>query len=122
MRRGHKTSVTLPDCPRGYIRIIPASWRNGVPSAHDIKNVGDNQVVWPPSDGASSGNYSVCEEGFVHYMHTGTDDQGGIETRTCGCSSTKPVNFRFCMALRSGKGGTEPRLAWRPWSAAGRER
>lgn len=79
--RGHKTSVTLPDCPRGYIRIIPAGWKNSVPSVHDIRNVGDDQIVWPPSDGASSGNYGVCEQGFVHYMQTGRDDQAGIETR-----------------------------------------
>ncbi|WP_292485488.1 hypothetical protein [Mesorhizobium sp.] len=107
MGRGHKTSVILPDCPRGYIRIIPASWRNGVPSVHDIKNVGDDQIVWPPSDGASAGNYGVCEEGFVHYMHTGTDDQGGIETRNVSMFFDETGEFWILhgTAIREGRHG-----------------
>lgn len=104
---GHKTSVSLPDCPRGYIRIIPASWKNGVPSVHDIKNVGDDQVVWPPSDGASSGNYGVCEEGFVHYMHTGTDNRGGIETRNVSMFFDETGEFWILhgTAIREGRYG-----------------
>lgn len=105
--RGYKTSVTLPDCPRGYVRIIPADWRNGVPSVHDIRNVGDDQLVWPPSDGANSGNYGACEQGFVQYMHIGTDDQGGIETRNVSMFFDETGEFWILhgTAIREGRYG-----------------
>jgi len=120
--RGHTTTVMLPDCPRGYIRIIPAGWNNGVPALHDIKYVGDGQVVWPPSDGASSGNYGACEEGFVHYMATGTDDQGRGETRNVAMFFDKTGEFWILhgTAIRHGRHGASlgvPALV-RGWASA----
>lgn len=78
---GHRTSVMLPDCPRGYIRIIPAGWRNGAPSVNDIARLRDDAALWPQKEGTSSGDFGVCEQGYVRYWNTGDDSQGRTESR-----------------------------------------
>lgn len=105
--RGHKSSVTLPDCPRGYIRIIPASWKNRVPLVHEIANVGDDAIVWPPSGGTGSGNYGVCEEGFVRYWWTGTDADGRAEARNVAMFFDETGEFWLLhgTAIREGRHG-----------------
>lgn len=79
---GHKTSVALPKCARGYIRIIPAGWKGGIPSVNDIaKHGSDGTQLWPQAEGSSSGDFGICKEGFVRYWLTGTAQDGKNETR-----------------------------------------
>lgn len=103
----HKTSVVLPDCPRGYIRIIPAGWKDGVPSVHDMNNVGDDAILWAPSDGAGSGNFGVCEEGLVRYWYTGKDSDGQIEARNVAMFFDETGEFWLLhgTAIREGQHG-----------------
>ncbi|MEZ5901229.1 MAG: hypothetical protein R3D51_17245 [Hyphomicrobiaceae bacterium] len=66
-------SVLLEEGPRGYLRIIPAAWKNGPPSVVDIKELPDHEKIWPPSTGGSSGDLGTCEEGFLNLWFTGKD-------------------------------------------------
>jgi hypothetical protein len=81
MGRGRRTSVALPNCPRGYIRIVPAGWTNGVPSVNDIARLGDAAAVWPALEGGGSGDFGMCDEGFVRYWMTGKGADGQTESR-----------------------------------------
>jgi hypothetical protein len=78
---GQKQLVSFPDCPRAYIRIIPASWENGPPPVHSIAAPVDPLVVWPPLEGGGNGNYGACEEGFVRYWFTAKNEEDRYETR-----------------------------------------
>jgi hypothetical protein len=79
--RDHKDTIALPQCPRGYIRIIPAGWKNSRPTINDIAGLGDRGALWPPADWAHTGSFGVCEEGFVRYWFTGKAAKGEDETR-----------------------------------------
>lgn len=70
--------ITAIDGPRGYIRIIPSGWRTGIPSVSDIQNAATGEEVWPMAEGASSGDYGPCEEGFMRFWHTGKDKTANI--------------------------------------------
>lgn len=65
------SSVVVPPPPRAYIRIIPSDWKAEVPTVHDIHCAGDRLVVWPASEGTSSGDFGPCEEGFARLWFTG---------------------------------------------------
>ena len=62
---GRQQLVAFPDCPRAYIRIIPASWLDGPPPVHSIATLADPLAVWPPLEGGGDGTHGACEEGFV---------------------------------------------------------
>jgi hypothetical protein len=68
--RARRETVVTPEVPRAYMRVIPAGWRNGVPSVSDISNMHDFECVGAPSDGASAGNFGATDEGFVRYWIT----------------------------------------------------
>ncbi|SHF84647.1 hypothetical protein SAMN05444273_1185 [Litoreibacter ascidiaceicola] len=70
--------VAAIDGPRGYIRIIPAGWKEEIPSVSQIQNAKDGQEVWPVAEGSSGGDYGPCEEGFVRFWHTGNDETANI--------------------------------------------
>ena len=79
---GSTQSVSFPDCPRAYIRIIPSGWQyGGPPSVNDIGKLQEPFAVAAPLEGGSSGNFGACEEGFVRYWDTGRNPQIGPETR-----------------------------------------
>jgi hypothetical protein len=78
---GSKTSIAMPKCPRGYIRIIPAGWKNGVPGVSAIAKLQNGMVVRPRPEGGTNGNFGVCKEGFVQYWETGDTADGKAETR-----------------------------------------
>jgi hypothetical protein len=71
---GWKT-VDFPPGPRGYARIIPASWPKGVPTIDTIRQRSDI-AVWPETSGGPSGDFGATEEGFVRYWISGTDATG----------------------------------------------
>jgi len=79
--RGHKKSIALPQGARGYIRIIPAGWKKGVPSVNDVAKLQHGAAVWPQAEGTSSGDSGACEQGFVRYWQTGDNQEGKPETR-----------------------------------------
>lgn len=66
-----RESVVMPDVPRAYMRIIPAGWKNGVPSVSDIAKLHQSESVGAPSDSARDGNFGATEEGSVRYWITG---------------------------------------------------
>jgi hypothetical protein len=57
--------------PRGYIRVIPASWKSKPPSGLQIMNFPDQRSVWPPMGGGGSGWYGTTEDGFVRFLFSG---------------------------------------------------
>lgn len=48
---GGNPTVAIPEEPRGYIRIIPSGWEDGIPSIAIIQNAKDDEVVWPDTGG-----------------------------------------------------------------------
>ncbi|MDF3154066.1 hypothetical protein P3C58_18980 [Mesorhizobium sp. XAP10] len=66
-RRG---KVAIPDTPRSYMRVIPAGWKNEIPSVSDIARLHQSQSVDAPSDSARDGDFGATEEGFVRYWIT----------------------------------------------------
>jgi hypothetical protein len=76
--RNHKTSIAMPQCPRGYIRIIPAAWKTEPPSVNTIAKLQNGAAVWPQAEGSSSGDFGVCEHGFVRYWHTGDNETRNV--------------------------------------------
>ncbi|MFZ1992224.1 MAG: hypothetical protein WAW96_20915 [Alphaproteobacteria bacterium] len=76
--RNHKTSIAMPQCPRGYIRIIPAAWQTEPPSVNSIAKLQNGAAVWPQAEGTSSGDFGVCEHGFVRYWHTGDNETRNV--------------------------------------------
>ena len=68
--RARREKVAMPDVPRAYMRIIPACWKNGVPSVSDIAKLNQSEIVDAPSDSAGGGNFGATEEGFVRYWTT----------------------------------------------------
>jgi hypothetical protein len=69
-----RDTVTIPDVPRAYIRIVPAGWRNGPPTVADIARLPQELQVDAPSDTAREGNFGATEDGFVRYWITGNLD------------------------------------------------
>jgi hypothetical protein len=76
---GEMTSVALPSCARGYIRIIPAGWKHGVPAVSVIANMHHDEAVWPVA--TREGDFGVCEQGYVRYWLTSVAPDDGFETR-----------------------------------------
>lgn len=74
-------NVAFPTVPRGYLRIVPASWKNDIPAVSDIARRPDDETVKPVAQGTSSGDFGPCEEGFVHLWFTGEDASGELESR-----------------------------------------
>jgi hypothetical protein len=66
--------VAMPNVPRAYMRIIPAGWKNGIPSISDIAKLHQSESVDAPSDGARDGDFGATEEGFVRYWITSWSD------------------------------------------------
>jgi hypothetical protein len=79
--RGHKNTIAMPDCPRGYIRIIPSGWKTRPPSVSEIAALRDDGAVSPSSQGCRDGDFGACEEGYVRYWLTGKTPDGKPETR-----------------------------------------
>jgi len=67
-----RTIVTLRGGPRGYVRVIPAGWKNRPPRVSDVARLRDGQTVWPRG-GGTSGDFGACEEGFVRYWINGKE-------------------------------------------------
>lgn len=65
-----RQQVTIPDVPRSYMRVIPLSWNQGVPSISDISGLGQSHSVDASSDTARDGDYGATDEGFVRYWIT----------------------------------------------------
>jgi hypothetical protein len=78
---GRMTSHALPSCPRGYIRIIPAGWKSGVPAVRVIADMRHEEAVQPLVEGLRSGDFGACEEGYVRYWLTGMASDDEFETR-----------------------------------------
>lgn len=76
-----ETQVSFPAVPRGYLRIIPAGWKKGVPSVTDIAQRPADETVRPVAQGSSSGDFGPCEEGYVQLWFTGEDANGVRESR-----------------------------------------
>ena len=74
-------SVVLPSCPRGYIRIIPAGWKHGIPSVNTIANLHQDEAVQAKAEGTSNGSFGACEEGFARFWFTGKTSDGEDESR-----------------------------------------
>jgi hypothetical protein len=74
-------SRALPSCARGYIRIIPAGSKNGIPSVSEIANIPFKDAVQPRSEGSLNGDFGFCEEGYVRYWLTGKASDDEFETR-----------------------------------------
>lgn len=75
---GQSRSVTIPEAPRGYIRIIPSGWSEEIPSLADIRNSGSDEIVWPVAGGTASGNLGPCEYGFCRIWLTGDEEAGNV--------------------------------------------
>ena len=71
-------SVTIPDGPRGYIRIIPSGWSRGLPLLTDIKNSRPGEEVWPVGEVTPSGDYGPCEHGFASIWWTGENEARSV--------------------------------------------
>lgn len=78
---GGMTSIVLPTCPRGYIRIIPAGWKQGIPAVNTVANLGQNDAVQPKAEGTINGDFSACEQGFARYWLTGNTSDRQDESR-----------------------------------------
>lgn len=63
--------VILKQGPRGYSRIVPASWPKGVPSIATIQALPPNFVVWPATEGGPGGSFGPTEDGFVSFWIQG---------------------------------------------------
>lgn len=74
--RDHRTTVMLPNGPRGYIRVIPAGWKNGPAPISDVMSLKNDAEVKPPAEGGSGGDWGATEEGFIRYWITGRTDGG----------------------------------------------
>jgi hypothetical protein len=61
---GRTKSISFPNRPRGYIRIIPAGWKNGPPNVSEISRLPDEVALWPHS---SSIDFGTCKEGYVRF-------------------------------------------------------
>lgn len=78
---GGMTSVVLPNCPRGYIRIIPAGWKQGIPTVNTIANLHQDVAVQSKAEGYNNGDFGACEQGFARYWLTGKTSDGQNETK-----------------------------------------
>lgn len=60
---------------RGYSRIIPASWPNGVPGISTIESLPMTQALWPPPEGSMSGSFGPTTDGYVRFWGAHKSDQ-----------------------------------------------
>ena len=109
MGPGHRTSILLPDIARGYIRIIPAGWKSGVPSVSEIARL---TTLWPPGSGGS-GNFGPCDEGFVRYLMSSGGSDGVFEALDVSMffDQTGELWFLHGTAVGEGKRGSTLRDA-----------
>jgi hypothetical protein len=63
---GQKNDIALPKCPRGYIRVIPAGWKDDCPTVNDVARLPQELAVGPPDFG--NVDFGTCEEGYVRLM------------------------------------------------------
>jgi hypothetical protein len=99
---GPKKSVSLPKGPRGYIRIIPAGWKNGPPNVHDISKL-DTPTVWVQAEGTSSGDFGACKEGFVRYWITRRSPDGQVESKNVAMYFDETGEFWFLHGMAIGE-------------------
>lgn len=76
-----KTTVKLLEGPRSYVRVIPSGWKDGLPSASDIRGPNEAGGVDSMNNGCRNGDSGLCEEGFVRYWFNGETEQGLRESR-----------------------------------------
>lgn len=69
--RGRPQEVRIPQVGRSYMRVIPAGWKQRLPSIADIAHLGQALTVDAPSDSARDGDFGATAEGFVRYWITG---------------------------------------------------
>ena len=100
-------NVPLDGGSRGYLRIIPAAWKNGAPSVVDIRDLPSHEQVWPPSSGGGSGDFGTCEEGFLNLWFTGRNDGGQLTTGNVACFFDETGEFWLLhgTAVHSTSGG-----------------
>ena len=75
-----RVSCALLSCSRGYIRIVPAGWKNGIPSVNEIANISSEDAVQPQFEGSREGDFGSCEEGYARYWLTDVLSDEDLET------------------------------------------
>ena len=78
MSKGGTREVHVAPGGRGYIRIIPASWKNGPPSVATVSQYPFESAVSPVAEGTSGGNFGAAPEGFLRYWVTSDEDEDGV--------------------------------------------
>lgn len=71
---GRPVTVSFPDEPRAYIRVIPELTSGIVPSMSVFENSDIKDKVRPDNSGSSSGSYGPTENGFIYYWMSGGDN------------------------------------------------
>jgi hypothetical protein len=62
--------------PRSWVRIVPAGYKDGIPSMSRVAALPDSARLWAPMGAGSSGNYGACKFGYVSYWHSASDEDG----------------------------------------------
>lgn len=78
---GRKT-IAISNVPRSYLRIVPAGWKNGMPTVSDIAKLNKPLTIEAPSDGCTYGDFGATDEGFVRYWVTGFNGETTQPTST----------------------------------------
>lgn len=69
-------TVSISTLPRAYLRVIPASWPDGVPTIHTVRNA--PPPVWPPN--GSNGDAAAYDLGFARFWYDGRPEDEGYFT------------------------------------------
>lgn len=71
-------SVSSPDGPRAFLRVIPFGWKEGIPQIAHIQDAEQGEEVCPVAEVTSHGDFGPCEEGFVRFWFTGDNESRNV--------------------------------------------
>lgn len=78
----HGTQRVRPhDLDRAWLRVIPASYSNGIPSITDVEDLPDSVRIWAPAGTGFGVNAGTCPFGYISYWLAGRDDDGTCKAR-----------------------------------------
>ncbi len=101
---GRPVTVSFPDEPRAYIRVIPEPMSGDVPSIAMFENLHERVKVQPDSSGSSSGSYGAIDNGFIFYWMTGEKDPREARNATMYFEDSGEIwNFNGGVFFRDGQ-------------------
>jgi hypothetical protein len=71
---GRWTHVAIQGGPRAYLRVIPSGWKSSKPSIAQIRDLPNEEKVWPWSRHLD-GSFGATKEGYVLYWIASPPDE-----------------------------------------------